>query len=232
MKSLLLVLLYNCSLFHNGLTLQVTSTPPLLDVPTYSLATQDANGKTGMNILTYATPVSIRPDRIWSIGLFKGTVAHENFANTKRGVLQLLTVDHAKVVKLLGGSSGRDVDKRIECEKLGLGWTRIIISDSNDDSDDNDDESNPESNQLESSISTEEWPEILPNCACYLKVSLVGELIDCGSHDVALCKVESMLVVGDDGDDNDKDNGNIGYLNTASLREMGIITEQGRVAED
>jgi hypothetical protein len=42
--------------------LQSTTTPPLLDVPTYSLATLNEDGSTNMNILTYATPVAIRPD--------------------------------------------------------------------------------------------------------------------------------------------------------------------------
>jgi len=191
------VLFLFCAISH-GYGLQVTSTPPLLDVPTYSLATKDADGKTGMNILTYATPVSIKPDRIWSIGLYKGTCAHDNFANTRKGVLQLLSPRHAKAVKLLGGSSGRDVDKRQECEKLGLPWMSA----------DN------------------ELPELLPGCTHYLRLSLVGDLIDCGSHDVALCKIESILV-GDDAEDLPDHT----YLNTAKLRDLGIITEQGRVAE-
>lgn len=151
-----------------------------------------------MNILTYATPISIRPDRIWSLGLFKGTVAHENFANTGEGVLQLLSPNHAKVVKLLGGSSGRDVNKKEECEKLGMSWISSISG---------------------------ELPDLLPNCSHYLKISRVGDLIDCGSHDLAICKVESMFVP-DDLDGVVPQN-----LNTGKLRELGIITEQGRVAE-
>lgn len=196
----LLLFLSQYFLFHIGLTqcLELTSNPPLLDVPTYSLATKDGQGKTGMNILTYATPISIRPDRIWSLGLFKGTVAHENFANTGEGVLQLLSPNHAKVVKLLGGSSGRDVNKKEECEKLGMSWISSISG---------------------------ELPDLLPNCSHYLKISRVGDLIDCGSHDLAICKVESMFVP-DDLDGVVPQN-----LNTGKLRELGIITEQGRVAE-
>jgi len=187
-----------CILLHYASSLQSTSTPPLIDVPTYSLATKDSNGKTGMNILTYASPASVKPDRMWTIGLYKGTVAHENFSKTGTGVLQLLMPCHAKTVRLLGGSSSRDVDKSYECNLLGFPW---IPSDEPD------------------------MPELLPDCAYYLRLNLVGNLIDCGSHDVAVCKVEYMLVQGgkkaSDGD----------YLNTALLRKMGIITDQGRVAQ-
>jgi len=71
----------------------------------------------------------------------------------------------------------------------------------------------------------DDMPELLPDCAYYLKVRRVGEMIDCGSHDVALCKIESMLVA------DEKNELNQEYLNTAKLRELEIITEQGRVKE-
>ncbi len=183
--------------------LQVTSVPPLLDVPTYSLATIDEKGSTGMNILTYASPVSVRPDRMFAIGLFKGTSTYENFARSGEGVLQLLAPCHADVVKILGGSSSKDdhVDKQAACEKVGITWIASEI---------------------------ETFPEILllPDCRYYLKLKMVGDLIDCGSHEVALCKVESMHIK----DEVDENNQEL-YLNSASLREQGIITEQGRVAE-
>jgi flavin reductase (DIM6/NTAB) family NADH-FMN oxidoreductase RutF len=179
--------------------LRATSTPPLVDVPTYSLATVDESGKTGMNIVTYATPISIRPDRIWTLGLFKGTVAHENFSKSGKGVLQLLSPDHAKVVKLLGGSSGKDVDKKSECETLGMPWISIPEDDG-------------------------ELPDLLPNCTHYMKLTRVGDLIDCGTHDLAICEIESMFTA----ETNDSQE----HLKTATLRELGIITEQGRVAED
>ena len=185
------------ALQHGALSLQITSNPPVIDVPTYSLATKDINGQTGMNILTYASPVSIKPDRIWTIGLYKGTVAHENFSATRTGVLQLMMPCHAKTVQLLGGSSGRDVDKRRKCRELGFPWM------SSDDPD---------------------LPDLLPDCACYLQLKLVRDLVDFGSHDVAMCKVESTFIEdGKNAPDQD-------YLSTAMLREMGIITEQGRVA--
>lgn len=193
-----------CILFQYTFGLQVTSNPPLLNVPTYSLVTRDKDGNTGMNILTYATPVSMRPDRVWSISLYKGTVSHENFSKTGSGILQLLAPCHAEAVRILGGSSSRDTDKRVECEKLGISWINSGISD---------------------------FPEVLPDCVYYLKLKQLGEMIDCGSHDVAICGVESMLVPDDgvvpvDNEGKPRD----GYLNTGLLREKGIITEQGRVA--
>ena len=179
-------------------SLQPTLDPPLLNVPTYSLATCDGQ-KTGMNILTYAAPVSIRPDRIWSLGLYKGTWTHEQFQKTGTGILQLLAVPHAAVVRLLGGTSMRDVDKQAECAELGFPWISV-----------DDNEAAP--------------IKVLPGCVHYLKVRLVGDLVDCGSHDLAICKVESMFVSSDN---DDKE-----ALMTSKLRELGIITAQGRVAED
>mmetsp|Transcript_63519 Transcript_63519/g.187516 ORF Transcript_63519/g.187516 Transcript_63519/m.187516 type:complete len:209 (-) Transcript_63519:37-663(-) len=198
------------SAVNAGCSLELTSTPPLLDVPTYSLATLGRNGRTGMNILTYATPVSIRPERVWSIGLFKGTVAHENFRDRRSGVLQLLRTPHYKVVKLLGGASGRDVDKEAECAKLGFPWMSM-------------------SKECEED-QNEESHLVLPGCASYIKLTLLGDLIDAGSHDIALCRVESMLT--DDDSSHEEGNEKPSYLSTAALREMGIITEQGRVAEE
>ena len=52
-------------------------------------------------------------------------------------------------------------------------------------------------------------------------------MIDCGSHDAALCKIESMFV----SDDELNEAAQGSSLSTANLRELGIITEQGRVAE-
>lgn len=195
-------------MFSCGVALKVTSTPPLLDVPTYSLATLGQDGKTGMNILTYATPVSVKPVRMWAIGLSRGTVAHENFSKSKEGVLQLLKIPHADLVHLLGGSSGRDVDKQSGCAELGFPW-----------------------------MNDSEWtenecvglPQLLPDCAYYVHLKLQGELIDAGGHDVAICTVNAMLV--NETDEEEEETDTMTHLSTASLREMGIISDLGRVLE-
>jgi flavin reductase (DIM6/NTAB) family NADH-FMN oxidoreductase RutF len=178
-----------------------SSTPPLLDVPTYSMATCDANGTTNMNVLTYATPVCARPDRVWALGLYKGTLSYENFLVTKSCVLQLMTEQHVPLVKLLGGSSGNEVDKQNGCESLGFAWGKLPGG--------------------EQSASLD--PLVLPGCAYYLKLTAMGDLVDCGCHCAALCKVECMYV--------NNEETQTSYVSTARLRELGIITEQGRVAE-
>jgi len=180
-----------------------TTVPPLLDTPTYSMATRNENdGTTNMNILTYATPVSVRPDRVWTLGLYKETLSYDNFVRERTCILQLLTKEHIPLVKILGGTSGRDVDKAQECELLGFSWGSLSA---NHDAE-------------------EELPNVLPNCAYYLKLTAIGDIVDCGSHCVAICKVDDMLV-SDEGSKTD-------YVSTAILRDLGIITEQGRVAED
>jgi flavin reductase (DIM6/NTAB) family NADH-FMN oxidoreductase RutF len=177
--------------------LQPTTTPPLLDVPTYSLATFNEDGSTNMNIITYATPVSIRPDRVWSLGLYKETLTKVNLMRNPTCVLQLLREPQAELVRVLGGQSGRDADKREECAKLGFEWQELENCDG---------------------------LEVLPGCAYYLKIRIQGDLVDAGSHLIApFCQVEEMYT-GDTGE------GSMAHLSASRLRELGIITEQGRVA--
>lgn len=194
--SLFFVLAQTCAALKS-ISATTTTVPPLIDVPTYSLATTNDDGTTNMNILTYATPVSVRPDRVWSLGLYKETLSYENFKRTGSCVLQLLTEKHVPLVKLLGGSSGRDVSKNEECTELGFQWGAL---------------------QDEQGA-----PLVLPDCAYYLKLSAIGEFIDCGSHSVAICRVEETFVSNEDSKTE--------YVSTARLRDLGIITEQGRVAD-
>jgi flavin reductase (DIM6/NTAB) family NADH-FMN oxidoreductase RutF len=204
---LLLLLSLILTVRCDSLQLQSTTTPPLIDVPTYSMATVNENGTTNMNILTYATPVSTRPDRVWSLGLFKGTLTEQNFVKTRTCILQLLTEQHTSIVKTFGGSSGKDVNKEQACADAGFSWQELLQDD--------DDEK----------TSTCGGVKVLPGCAYYLKVTAVGDFVDAGSHLIAPhCKVEQMWV----SDDEKKHD----YLSTARLRVLGIITEQGRVAED
>eukprot|EP00429_Kryptoperidinium_foliaceum_P010547 CAMPEP_0176002050 /NCGR_PEP_ID=MMETSP0120_2-20121206/445_1 /TAXON_ID=160619 /ORGANISM="Kryptoperidinium foliaceum, Strain CCMP 1326" /LENGTH=192 /DNA_ID=CAMNT_0017334623 /DNA_START=165 /DNA_END=740 /DNA_ORIENTATION=+ len=146
--------------------LEQTSTPPLLSTPTYSLATFNKDGTTNMNICTYASPVSITPHRIWCLGLYQETLTEENIQRSPFGVLQLLTEDHADLVSVLGGTSGRDIDKKEACARLGFEWER------NDDM---------------------EGIELLPGCSSYLYLQIQGGLVDAGSHLIApYCRILSM----------------------------------------
>ena len=78
--------------------------------PTYSLATlnNDFGGSTNMNILTYASAVGIRPNRMWCVSLYRGTRSHENFAARGWGVLQLLRPAHAPLLSDDRGSRRPD----------------------------------------------------------------------------------------------------------------------------
>ena len=218
--AIIAILLLLCQ--HNANAFHTTSTPPLLDVPVYSLSTlgssdndgSTTNNKSTMNILTYATPISIKPYRMWSISLYKGTLSHENFTRDRRGILQLLCPEHAsckgksgvegELIRLLGGSSGSDVDKRLLCKEMGYEWEQLPNED-----DDND----------------IEWPKVLPSCVYYLKLELVGDMIDCGSHEVALCKVVSMISSEEITDASEE----LDSLSTRQLRKDSIISELGRV---
>jgi len=171
-----------------------------MDVPTFSLATVGEDGTTNMNIVTYASPVSIQPERLWSIGLVKSSLSHSNFSLQRDGILQLLRPQHASLVKLLGGLSGRDVDKQSDCRNLGFKWQSLDENDCT-------------------------LPLILPDCAHYLKIQCV-EVVDGGSHDVFICKVDGMWDTEGSKDDDDS------YLSTRRLRQLGIITEQGRVSRE
>ena len=207
---------------HDAHAFHSTSFPPLLDVPVYSLSTlgsidnddgTSTTNKSTMNILTYATPISIKPYRMWSISLYKGTLSHENFTRDRRGVLQLLCPEHAsykgksgvegELIRLLGGSSGNDIDKRILCKEMGYEWETLPKEDDND----------------------IDWPPVLPLCIYYLKLELVGDMIDCGSHEVALCKVVSMIS-SEEITDASKE---LDSISTRQLRKDSIISELGRV---
>lgn len=160
-----------CALLLCGVTVafQPTTDAPLLDSPTYSLATLNEDGSTNMNIVTYATPASIRPDRIWSLGVYKETLSYRNIARNKnnpRVVLQLLTEEQAELVVTLGGFSGSEVDKQKSCAEMGFEWQ---------------------------DLGDGTGIQVLPKCAHYLSMSVVEEMIDGGSHlIVPSCKVEGM----------------------------------------
>ena len=181
----------------SGALLQ-TQTPPLLDVPTYSLATFNRDGSTNMNILTFATPVSVTPNRVWSLSLYRDTLTQENLLRKPVAVLQLLTKEHIPLVQKLGGTSGRDEDKKAACAKEGFEW-----------------------------INCDEFQgiHVLPGCAAYLYLTVQGGLLDAGSHlIVPYCQVEAMYTTGESVSHQ-------AHLMTSKLRELGIITEQGRVAD-
>eukprot|EP00808_Paulinella_micropora_P021722 g9527.t1 len=78
----------------------ISSAPPTLSGPVFSLATVNKDGSTNMNILTYAVTVGRNPSPVWVISLYQGTLSHENFFNQGFGVLQLLKRRHAPLVDM------------------------------------------------------------------------------------------------------------------------------------
>ena len=230
-----------------------TDTPPLLDVPVWSMATLNAaaavdtadtatTATTNLNLVTYVTPVTVRPDRIYAIGLFKKTLSHTNFLRTKSCILQLLTDDHTACIKVLGGQSGRDINKELELrhtyniELQSLPSSSSAASPKEEKGEDNDYDDVP-------------LPKVLPGCVQYLKLSLVGkgpipvydnddsQSQDEACHDVVLCKVEDMWTSSPathtDQDDptNPPSPPPPPHLSTQHLRDLGLITNLGRIAD-
>jgi hypothetical protein len=165
-------------------------------------------------MLTYATPVGIRPQRLWAISLFRKTATHAAWsAGGGRGVLQQLAEQHAVLTHVLGATSGADADKEAACEACGFGWSESA-GDGGDE-------------------------RLLPGCVAYLRLVQQGELIDAGEHDVAICAVEGMYmpaaagsrggggVVVVTGDEPEPE-----PLSTALLRERGLISTVGRATDD
>eukprot|EP00877_Chromochloris_zofingiensis_P004067 jgi/Chrzof1/13661/Cz08g07050.t1 len=110
----------------SGVPDTATDPPPytLLSTPVYSLVTRSEDGlKANMNIVTYASPIAIQPQRKYALGLYIGTLSWENMHQTHKGVLQILQRQHSPLINLLGKQSGHDVDKVKEVEQLGFGLT-------------------------------------------------------------------------------------------------------------
>lgn len=209
----------------------VTDIPPLVDVPVWSMATlnddvgqggEKSKATTNMNLLTYATPVSIRPNRLYALGLFKATQSRDNFLREKTCVLQLLSANiekHIECVRLLGGTSGKNVSKEEDLASMyGIELQELACDDGEE--------------------TREDLPKVLPGCVQYMKLSMVGDEVtdydgEESSHDVVICKVDKMWTassLASNSRERKSGNNNKDYLSTGRLRELGLITEQGRIA--
>ncbi|PNH01371.1 hypothetical protein TSOC_012759 [Tetrabaena socialis] len=125
--------------------------------PVYSLAT--GGPSPSLNLVTYASPVAIQPDRLFALGLYLGTVSHANMKAQRRGVLQVLQTQHAPLFGLLGKTSARDVDKHAAVEEAGFRLAQRY------------------------GVMT------LEDAACVLELVVVSDFMPCGDHDVVLCRV-------------------------------------------
>ena len=62
----------------------------IIDLPVYSLLSNDINGNINMNICTYVSAVSMKP-KIYSIAIDFKTKTYDNLIASDRVVLQLLS---------------------------------------------------------------------------------------------------------------------------------------------
>ena len=98
--------------------------PPPISMPVWSLAcpcSKDTNGNTSMNIVTFATPVSVAPPKLWIVSLYTNTMTRDCCLESRVGVLQLLTPSMSQVVPLLGKRSGYEegYSKQKACQEAG-----------------------------------------------------------------------------------------------------------------
>jgi hypothetical protein len=212
--------------------------PPSISVPVYSLAAYSkSTSKTAMNIITFCTPVSVAPPKLWTISLYKNTMTKNYFFNennkdddcdacsTNRiGILQLLDKNQCDLVPILGKRSGYETDfsKEVECGKIGFEWTEYRRN-GDDDIDENVMIENEEEALFQSI-------KVLPNCQSYIKVRILNTM-DAGDHNVALCQVlgvgqwddvqNRIIQVGADDVQKAKDESEVLY--TGYLRKIGII---------
>ncbi|KAG2482795.1 hypothetical protein HYH03_018285 [Edaphochlamys debaryana] len=123
-----------------------------------------------MNLVTYASPVAIKP-RMYAIGLYLGTLSHENFRHHKRGVLQVLQQQHVPLFQLLGKTSARDTDKLAAIEAAGFRFRERL------------------------GLAT------LEDAACVMELEAASDFVPCGDHEVVLCRVTRFedLAEGPDG---------------------------------
>lgn len=140
---------------------------------------------------------------MWSLGLFKDTLSEANLRRSGVCVLQLLSEKHKDGIPVLGSVSGRDVDKKAVCRQLGLEWE---------------------------DLKDEDGFQVLPGCVKYMKLSIQGGVVDAGTHFIVpFCEVVETYTSSEDDDDAATAQQ---HLSTGMLRDAGIITEKGRVAEE
>ncbi|EFJ51497.1 hypothetical protein VOLCADRAFT_120449 [Volvox carteri f. nagariensis] len=142
--------------------------------PVYSLATQgtaSSGGRGTLNLLTYASPIAIKPDRCFAIGLYLGTASYANMKAHRRGVLQVLGSRHISLFHLLGKTSARDIDKHAAIQTAGF---RL---------------------QERYGIMT------LEDAVSVMELEVVSDFLPCGDHDVVICRVESYENFSEDAQD-------------------------------
>lgn len=182
--------------------------PPPLSMPVWSLsapldksADEDlpssmkgrGNDKHSMNVVTFATAVSVAPPKIWAVSLYTNTLTRRAFLDARVGVLQLLRPDQSKLIPILGKRSGYEDGyyKRQECKGAGFEWV------SYDGNDDNLDKSACSSEgDVDAPYEDTVRLQVLPGCATYIKLKVLS-YHNAGDHAVALCEVLDTAIWND-----------------------------------
>ncbi|GBF94208.1 hypothetical protein Rsub_06478 [Raphidocelis subcapitata] len=136
--------------------------PPFtkLNTPVYSLSSSGpGGGSPTLNIVTYASPIAIKPARKYALGLYVGTLSWQNVRDTGRCVLQILQQSHSPLVPLLGKRSGRDVDKLREIEAMGF------------------------------NVASAFGLPVLADHAGLMELRVASDFIPCGDHETVICDV-------------------------------------------
>jgi flavin reductase (DIM6/NTAB) family NADH-FMN oxidoreductase RutF len=84
--------------------------------PVWSLSTRDADGKGNMNICTYVTSISLQP-KLMVVAVYHHTKTLKNLKAHPHALLQLLTEDHADIVRTCGRQSGNSINKLVRVGK-------------------------------------------------------------------------------------------------------------------
>ena len=89
-----------------------------VDLPVYSISSKGAEFD-NMNIVTYATAVSMKPKR-FICAVYKNTKTLENVRLNGQFVLQILSYSQYALVRLLGKQSGNKINKIEKLSKSNL----------------------------------------------------------------------------------------------------------------
>ena len=204
--------------------------PPPISMPVWSLSSPlsktvttglTLERYTSMNIVTFATPVSVAPPKLWTVSLYTNTLTRQAFLDSGVAILQLLSPEQKHLVPLLGKRSGyeEDFSKRAACADANYSWIPAVDQSCQYQTDDD---------ELFCTL------DLLPRCASYIQLKLL-QTMDAGDHELALCQVigtgewneELGQIIFDSTETNlrtnqtPKDTTNTLY--TALLRQEGII---------
>lgn len=185
---------------------------PKLTAPVWSLATLNEDKTTNMNLVTFASAVSIFPKPLWSLSLYKGTLSHANFSREGHGVLQLLQERQAHLITLLGKTSGKQVNKM---ERLTDMIETILPFSKVDDSFPGSEEKN---DKRDNNIS------LLGGCKTVIELWRTElPCVDAGDHEIFFCSVNAYRNTGhmtsttEDVDEEGE------ALTTGYLRQRGLL---------